>query len=125
MPDHNLGWRLAMLLGNGGNHLVLQNVGEGRLGRGRGPPRRSQGPVTHHLDVELVHGLPELLLLEEGIALNLVDSNWDLGCLGNPLKLVAVEVGDTNGPALAREDKLLHFSPEGNMISVLVKYSLL
>ena len=82
-------------------------------------PGGAQAGVGHHPDAELVHGGPQLPLLEVGRALHLVDGDGDPGRLVQPLDLLAVEVGHPDALQLSLVDQPLHLPPDADVIHLL------
>lgn len=60
----------------------------------------AEGRVGSEVDVVLGVELDELLLLETGVALDLVDSRGDTGVVDDGLELLLIVVRDTNGANL-------------------------
>lgn len=80
------------------------------------PPCGPEARVGHHPDAELVHGRPQLPLLEVGRALHLVDRDWNPGRVVESLDLLAVEVGHPDALEFALVDQPLHLPPNANVI---------
>lgn len=72
-------------------------------------------------DAVLAADVDEVLALEEGVDLNLVDSGDNRGLGHELLEVVDTEVGDTNGADLAEALGSLKSSPGGNALLLVVR----
>ncbi len=86
----------------GGNSLDFGTVESLTLGHGR---------VCLNVDTTLDASLTEVLVGEEGVGLDLVDSGLDAAVGKEVVELLNVEVGDTDGLDLAGVDGLLESLP--------------
>ena len=81
---------------------------------------RTQRRVGHDLDAELLSDLTDLPLLEVGVALNLVDRNWNSGASRDSGHLLSVPVGYANGLGEAEVKDRFHATPDTGKVNAVI-----
>ena len=97
---------LVMLFRHPLQFVILQEVFRVLLRPGSG--RRAERAEGRHRNVPLLAELDQLVLVEEGVALHLVDGRLDHASLQDVCDLPRVEVGHTKTPHEALLDQFLH-----------------